>query len=52
MAYMGDFETWRNALLLGNPSQKNRPDPCWARGRRRAPLRAGLENDVARAGSR
>ena len=48
MDYMCDFETWRNALLLGNPSQKNRPDPVWSRGRRRAPLRANLDNDIAR----
>ena len=52
MAYMRDFETWRNALLLGNPSQKNPPDPVWAHGRRRAPFRAGLENEYARGGSR
>lgn len=32
MAYMADFETWLNALFLGNPSQKNVPDLAWARG--------------------
>ncbi|MBI2321229.1 MAG: nucleotidyltransferase family protein, partial [Chloroflexi bacterium] len=32
MAYMADFETWLNALFLGNPGQKNVPDPAWARG--------------------
>jgi hypothetical protein len=32
MAYMGRFETVRNALLFSNPSQKNPPDPFWTGG--------------------
>ncbi|HEX5501562.1 MAG TPA: nucleotidyltransferase family protein [Thermomicrobiales bacterium] len=32
MAFMADIETWRNGLLLANPSQLNPPDLAWARG--------------------
>ena len=31
MRYMASYETWPNALLLANPSQKNPPDPIWER---------------------
>lgn len=32
MDYMARYETRLNALFYANPSQKNTPDPIWARG--------------------
>jgi thymidylate kinase len=41
MRYMAGFDTLLNALFMGNPQQKNRPDPIWARGGTPDRLRGG-----------
>jgi hypothetical protein len=43
MGYMAGFVTWTNALFMGNPHQKNRPDAIWARGGAPDRLRGGSQ---------
>lgn len=41
MGYMRGFETWLNSLFMANPSQRNVPDPAWAKGARLATSLSG-----------
>src|SRR6266542_2547224 len=51
MDYEGEIETPANALFMANPSQRNAPDPAWARGTglrppSGAPLETALLHEV------